>query len=338
MYIGYLATQMELGYECKKDLRLIYVYQDQDMGNIRKIFVRTKPEGFGPRLTKVRKKTVKLVSKCGMAVAIIYTVVSGSNCNVSYDSSDDWFPESRTQAVQERVLKDQVGYDEVILVKGGGTHGPSNFPVSPPASGGRPSTPATGKGLIPYVQPYRVAPTPTQTNANRGQPNGPGGPGKPGAGGDYGGYDYETDRCPNPNTGQSKSSKTHRFTPSKKSSDQCKVDGKIEIVDRIEEHPNLVREATKAYKSVGKDITSLIKKLEDGNPNPGIGNEPVKGVKGRISEARSRNGARVFHRKRRDGKIEVLGVASKHNSKKVIDILKDVYNKPKPKSNNNNNL
>jgi hypothetical protein len=40
MHIGYLPTQMELGYDCKKDLQLIYFYQD--MGNIRKISIRKK--------------------------------------------------------------------------------------------------------------------------------------------------------------------------------------------------------------------------------------------------------------------------------------------------------
>jgi hypothetical protein len=82
-----------------------------------------------------------------MAVAIVYTLISGTNCNVSYDSSDDWFPESRTQAAQEQVLQKQVGYDAVILVKG--NHGPSN---SPPFSGDRPSTLAFISDDSPYQQ------------------------------------------------------------------------------------------------------------------------------------------------------------------------------------------
>lgn len=83
---------------------------------------------------------------------------------------------------------------------------------------------------------------------------------------------------------------------------------------------------------ISEEKKAVINKLEAGNKNSGIVNKPVKGIKGRISEARTKNGVRVFHRERRDRKIEILAISSKHDSKKVISILKDVYSKSKCRS------
>lgn len=67
-------------------------------------------------------------------------------------------------------------------------------------------------------------------NANRGRR---GGPGKPGGGGSYKGDDKET--CSNPDSAVSKESKSYQYTGKKKSSEQSKVDNKIELVYRIKE-------------------------------------------------------------------------------------------------------
>ncbi len=95
----------------------------------------------------------------------------------------------------------------------------------------------------------------------------------------------------------------------------------FKINSRIKENPRLAKEAKKAGKDqkVQRDIDDLTAKLGEGNLNPGIGTKPIgKG----ISEARSRNGARVYFRVIQ-GQIEILGKSSKANQEVVIkEILK----------------
>ena len=95
----------------------------------------------------------------------------------------------------------------------------------------------------------------------------------------------------------------------------------FKLKSRLKENPVLAKEARNAGKSqkVQKDLNDLTKKLSEGNLNPGIGTKPIgKG----ISEARSREGARVYFRVIQ-GEIQILGKSSKANQAKVIkEILK----------------
>lgn len=87
------------------------------------------------------------------------------------------------------------------------------------------------------------------------------------------------------------------------------------IVSRIKESPKLVRGAQEAGKSVQTSIDKLTMQLSKGNLNPGIGTKPI----GRgISEARARDGARIYFRKLQDGTIEILGKSNKANQDAVI--------------------
>ena len=74
-----------------------------------------------------------------------------------------------------------------------------------------------------------------------------------------------------------------------------------------------------AGKSHQAGIDKLTDQLNKGNLNPGIGTKPIgKG----LSEARSRDGARVYFRETADG-VEVLGKSNKANQQKVIkEVLK----------------
>lgn len=64
-------------------------------------------------------------------------------------------------------------------------------------------------------------------------------------------------------------------------------------ISRIHESPKLVRGAVEAGRSVQASIDRLTHELSRGNLNPGIGTKPIgKG----ISEARARDGARVYFR------------------------------------------
>jgi hypothetical protein len=112
----------------------------------------------------------------------------------------------------------------------------------------------------------------------------------------------------------------------KQSAEQCELDEnvnerKIEIVYRIKENPALIREAERMGKdqAAQKDVNNLIEQLSLGNDNPGTDNRRAKNLKN-VSEARGRNGGRVYFRKK-DGKIEILAKSNKDNQKKVIGIL-----------------
>ena len=113
----------------------------------------------------------------------------------------------------------------------------------------------------------------------------------------------------------------------KQSAEQCELyenvtDGKIEIVYRIRENPNLIREAKRMCKdqAAQKHVNNLIEQLSLGNDNPGRGNRQVKNLKN-VSETRGRNGGRVYFREK-DGKIEILAKSNKDNQNRVIGIYK----------------
>ncbi len=94
------------------------------------------------------------------------------------------------------------------------------------------------------------------------------------------------------------------------------AEARLPIVSRINESPKLVNGAEAAGKSAQDSIDRLTHQLSNGNLNPGIGTKPIgKG----ISEARARDGARVYFRQLQDGTIEILGKSTKDNQAKVID-------------------
>jgi putative component of toxin-antitoxin plasmid stabilization module len=94
------------------------------------------------------------------------------------------------------------------------------------------------------------------------------------------------------------------------------------IVSRIKDSPKLIRGAEAAGRSTQQSIDALTAQLARGNLNPGIGTRPIgKG----ISEARARDGARVYFRQGRDGTIEILGKSTKANQQSVIDEVLRVF-------------
>jgi len=143
-----------------------------------------------------------------------------------------------------------------------------------------------------------------------------------GAGNPSGGASSD-DQCPVPKIKQFEESYdyTSHYTKKKKSLEQCELDEKIEIVYKIKENPALVREAERMGKdsAAQKDVNNLIEQLSLGNDNSGIGNRRVKSLKN-VSEARGRNGGRVYFRKN-NGKIEILAKSNKDNQNKVIRFL-----------------
>ena len=75
-------------------------------------------------------------------------------------------------------------------------------------------------------------------------------------------------------------------------------------------------------RSVQQSIDHLTAELARGNLNPGIGTRPI----GRgLSEARARDGARVYFRQNSDGAIEILGKSTKHNQDAVIKEVLRVF-------------
>ncbi len=86
------------------------------------------------------------------------------------------------------------------------------------------------------------------------------------------------------------------------------------ITSRIKESSILIKQAEVSGKSHQASLDDLTAKLKSGNLNPGIGSKPIgKG----ISEARSRDGARVYWRKK-NNEIEILGKSDKSNQSKVV--------------------
>ena len=91
------------------------------------------------------------------------------------------------------------------------------------------------------------------------------------------------------------------------------------IISRIKESPRLVREAAASGRSVQRSIDHLTQELSKGNLNPGI---RTKSIGQGISEARARDGARVYFRITENG-IEILGKSTKANQDAVIrEVLK----------------
>lgn len=93
------------------------------------------------------------------------------------------------------------------------------------------------------------------------------------------------------------------------------------LVSRIKESSRLVKEAERAGKSNQKSIDKLTEQLSTGNMNPGIGTKPI----GRgFSEARARDGGRVYFRERKNS-VEILGKSNKANQQTVIDEILSIF-------------
>jgi putative component of toxin-antitoxin plasmid stabilization module len=95
----------------------------------------------------------------------------------------------------------------------------------------------------------------------------------------------------------------------------------LRTVSRIKESGLLAREAEAAGRSVQKSLDHLVDSLSKGNLNPGIGTKPIGGG---ISEARARDGARVYFRKIGE-RIEILGKSAKDNQQKVIAEIHKIF-------------
>lgn len=95
----------------------------------------------------------------------------------------------------------------------------------------------------------------------------------------------------------------------------------LQIVSRISRSQLLMREAERAGRSHQIGIDRLTAQLRAGNTNPGLGSRPIGGG---ISEARGRDGSRVYWMKRGNN-IEVLAKSSKSNQDKVIRELRRIY-------------
>ena len=87
------------------------------------------------------------------------------------------------------------------------------------------------------------------------------------------------------------------------------------LINRISENPLLFREGWKTLISLQGEIKKITDQLKKGNMNPGIGNKPIGS---RITESRTRGGARVYWRIR-DNHLEILGISGKNNQQKVIN-------------------
>ncbi len=95
------------------------------------------------------------------------------------------------------------------------------------------------------------------------------------------------------------------------------------VSSRLNESPRLIKEAEFAGKSHQEGIDRLLEQLRKGNLNPGIGTKPVGHG---FSEARARDGARVYFRETDVG-IEILGKSNKENQDVVIKEIMNVFGK-----------
>ena len=168
----------------------------------------------------------------------------------------------------------------------------------------------------------------------------PGPEGDPGNG--NGGYSWENDNSIPPEERWKYDSgywDNYKYNPedfkkkNKESDNQCELEENVEKqqndviyeVDLLYERNEVLRrEAEKARsdKQADKDIDHLIEQLSLGNLDAGIGSKTIKSLKN-TRESRGRNRGRVYFRKR-NGKIEVLGISNKNNQKKVIKLLRDL--------------
>ena len=225
-YPGYLIDRLELGYGCEKDLESINISTvSKEMFSllgIKRISVWVSAQDFN--FKKLKQPALAL----GMSATLKWAALNG----VDLASPSFYAP----------VLQTPI---EVVLVKGGGSGGsggPSNFPITPPVSRGQPAVrPSTGKGLVPYVPFYRVAPPTTGLGQN---PGGNYGGGNGGGGGSSSSIDTEN-TCPNPNgVTPENSDPIHKLTPSRKRKKKKNehLDTKIEIQDETFTIERLVSE------------------------------------------------------------------------------------------------
>ncbi len=98
---------------------------------------------------------------------------------------------------------------------------------------------------------------------------------------------------------------------------------KVCVTSALGKESRLAELAAKSTKNekVQREMNSLIKKLMDGNDNPGRG---TKGLPGGIRYLRGDAGARLFFRKVGDG-WEIVGKSDKDQEDKVIAELMDLY-------------
>nr|WP_240949792.1 hypothetical protein [Psychrobacillus sp. BL-248-WT-3] len=100
----------------------------------------------------------------------------------------------------------------------------------------------------------------------------------------------------------------------------------VRIISSIKKDSRLVKAAEEMGKDtlIQKEANNLVAKLQQGNSNPGIGNNSL-GFGG-IHELRSKNGARVYFRNINGG-VEILAKSNKKNQGTVIKVLKQLYGK-----------
>ncbi|EFK96241.1 hypothetical protein LDC_1733, partial [sediment metagenome] len=105
------------------------------------------------------------------------------------------------------------------------------------------------------------------------------------------------------------------------------VAGSIYKLDsKIKDYNSLVKIAESLNKRNEKDINNLIKRLADGNENPGYVNHALTGGISHIWECGSQDGARVYYIKSGDT-ITILAKSNKNNQDETIELLRKYYSK-----------
>ncbi|MFH1648952.1 MAG: RHS repeat-associated core domain-containing protein [Candidatus Woesearchaeota archaeon] len=98
------------------------------------------------------------------------------------------------------------------------------------------------------------------------------------------------------------------------------------VMDAIPEHGTLFKQARKTMESqdVARSIEDLTRKLGAGNLNPGVGTKVLKdqgNAAVRETVGQVHGGARVLWRQTGPNEISIVGVANKHNQRKVLGLL-----------------
>jgi RHS repeat-associated protein len=93
------------------------------------------------------------------------------------------------------------------------------------------------------------------------------------------------------------------------------------VTSRIKESPRLVKEAEKAGQSNQDGIDRLMEQIRRGNIDPGLGSKPIGDG---LSEARGRDGSRVYFRETPNG-TEILGKSNKDNQQSVINEVRKTF-------------
>lgn len=93
------------------------------------------------------------------------------------------------------------------------------------------------------------------------------------------------------------------------------------ITSRIKEDTRLLKAAEHTGRSHQVSIDRLTKQLSRGNLNPGIG---TKSIGFGISEARARDGARVYFKVVGE-RVEILWKSNKGNQSEVISVVLEVF-------------